>query len=71
VDFEKAYDSVDWKYLDTAMSIMAFLVLWRKWIKECVATAIASVLVDGSHTYEFTLGRGLRHGDPHSPFLFL
>ena len=34
VDFEKAYDSVDWGYLDEVMGCMAFPTLWRKWIKE-------------------------------------
>ncbi|GAU49707.1 hypothetical protein TSUD_135290 [Trifolium subterraneum] len=44
VDFEKAYDLVDWGYLDDVMRQMAFSVLWRKWIKECVSTATAFVL---------------------------
>jgi len=38
VDFEKAYDSIDWKYLDAVMSKMGFPTLWRKWIKECKET---------------------------------
>ena len=71
VDFEKAYDFVDWGYLDAVMSKMAFPVLWRKWIKECVSIATASVLVNGIPTDEFPLKRGLRQGDPLSPFLFL
>ncbi|GAU44755.1 hypothetical protein TSUD_246480 [Trifolium subterraneum] len=71
VDFEKAYDSVDWGYLDDVMGRMSFPTLWRKWIKECVYTATASVLVNGSPTDEFPLERGLRQGDPLSPFLFL
>jgi hypothetical protein len=71
VDFEKAYDSVDWGYLDAVMGRMDFPPLWRKWMKECVCTATASVLVNGSPTEEFPLERGLRQGDLLSPFLFL
>ncbi|GAU43220.1 hypothetical protein TSUD_241100 [Trifolium subterraneum] len=69
--FEKAYDWVDWGYLDDVMGRMSFPILWRKWIKECVCTATASVLVNGSPTDEFPLEKGLRQGDPLSPFLFL
>ncbi|GAU46775.1 hypothetical protein TSUD_402860 [Trifolium subterraneum] len=71
VDFEKAYDSLDWGYLDAVMGRMSFPFLWTKWIKECVCSATASVLVNGSPTDEFPLERGLRQGDPLSPFMFL
>ena len=71
MDFEKAYDSVDFKYLDSVMAKMNFPRIWRKWIFECVGRAIASVLVNGCPTEEFPMERGLRQGDPLSPFLFL
>jgi len=71
VDFEKAYDLVDWGYLYAMMGKICFSTLWRKWIKECVLTATSFVLGNGSPTDEFPLGRGLRQGDPLSPFLFL
>ena len=41
---------------------MNFPKLWTKWIFECVGTAKASVLVNGSLTDEFPLERGLRQG---------
>ncbi|GAU47989.1 hypothetical protein TSUD_272340 [Trifolium subterraneum] len=71
VDFEKAYDSMDWEYLDEVMFKMQFLSRWRGWIMEFVSSASASVLVNGCPTDEFTLERGLRQGDPLSPFLYL
>jgi len=58
VDFEKAYDSVGWGYLDDVMVRMAFPTLWRKWMKECISTATVSVLVNGSPTEEFQMKRG-------------
>jgi hypothetical protein len=64
VDFKKAFDSVDWGYLDDVMGKMAFPTLWRKWMKECVCTATASVQVNGSPTDEFQMQRGLLQGDP-------
>ncbi|KAL4579070.1 hypothetical protein LXL04_015205 [Taraxacum kok-saghyz] len=71
VDFEKAYDSLSWDFLDRMMEFMGCGVKWRLWIKGCLVSARASVLVNGSPTAEFEIQRGLRQGDPLSPFLFI
>jgi len=49
---------MDLRYLDSLMANMNFPALWRKWIFECVGTAMASVLVNGCLTDEFPIERG-------------
>ncbi|GKC33733.1 RNA-directed DNA polymerase, eukaryota, reverse transcriptase zinc-binding domain protein [Tanacetum coccineum] len=71
VNFEKAFDSVSWRYLDFMLCNLGFGLTWRSWIKACLESSRTSILVNGSPTFEFNVSRGLRQGDPLSPFLFV
>ncbi|GJY53364.1 RNA-directed DNA polymerase, eukaryota, reverse transcriptase zinc-binding domain protein [Tanacetum coccineum] len=65
------FDSISWNYLDHILDSLGFGLKWRSWIKTCLSSSRASILVNGSPTSEFSINRGLRQGDPLSPFLFI
>ncbi|GJV67326.1 reverse transcriptase domain, reverse transcriptase zinc-binding domain protein [Tanacetum coccineum] len=70
VDFEKAYDSINWRFLLDIMKKMGFGNRWCKWVESCLSTSSMSILVNGSPSKEFGIERGVRQGDHLSPFLF-
>jgi len=71
VDFEKAYDSIDWGFLEYMMRRAGMCDKWVSWMKACVFGGSMSILVNGSPTEEINVQRGLKQGDPLAPFLFL
>ncbi|XP_058742452.1 uncharacterized protein LOC131614937 [Vicia villosa] len=71
VDFEKAYDKVSWSFLRFMLLNMGFGDLWLSWMEATVFSSKISILVNSGPTKELLVERGLRLGDPLSPFLFL
>ncbi|XP_071739247.1 uncharacterized mitochondrial protein AtMg01250-like [Rutidosis leptorrhynchoides] len=53
------------------MHCMGFGNKWKDWILACLKSASISILVNGAPTNEFSLGRGVRQGDPLSSLLFI
>jgi hypothetical protein len=71
IDFEKAFDSVSWKFIQETLTFFNFGKSIKKWIDVFYNRAESSVIQNGHMSEFFSLERGCRQGDPLSPYLFL
>ncbi|KAJ0955349.1 putative RNA-directed DNA polymerase [Helianthus annuus] len=70
VDIQKAYDTVEWKFLEEALVGFGFHAKMVKWVMACVSSTSFSIAINGNMHGYFKGRRGLRQGDPMSPYLF-
>ena len=71
VDFEKAFDSVNWNFLGKCLEAFNFGPRFRSYVRTLYQDISATVLNNGHTSKWFSLERGVRQGCPLSPYLFI
>lgn len=71
LDFEKAFNNLDWNFLLKTFEHKKFSKKWINWIKVCLDPAYASILINNTHGNQFKVKQGLKQGRPLSLMLFI
>ena len=71
LDFEKAYDKVNWDLLLKCLEIRGFGKTWCSWMEKILHNGTVSVKLNNTSGPYFQSHKGVRQGDPVSPLLFV
>lgn len=70
IDAQKAFDTVDWGFLEEVLRRMGFGCLFLSWISLIYSAQVTEIYLQGLKSEDIHLQRGMRQGCPLSPLLF-
>ncbi len=71
MDFEKAFDRIEWGFLFKALVKLGFSTTWVRWVGSLYQAASSAIKVNGAAGPDFQLARSVWQGCPLAPYLFI
>ncbi len=71
LDFEKAFDIIEWSFLFEALAKLSFCPKWIRWVSSLYTLALSTIKLNGVKGSAFPFARSVRQGCPLSPYLFI
>ncbi len=71
LDFEKAFDRIEWNFLFITLSKLGFNSTWVRWVRTLYLHATSTIRINGEAGPVFQLAQSVRQGCPLAPYLFI
>ena len=71
IGFEKAFDSLEWNFMFKYLEVFGFSPSLTRWVQTFYNNITSCIIKNGTLSASFEINRGVRQGDPLSPYMFV